>query len=381
MIFVSCARFQSYEVPQKFADEIDAILLQPEQEVNLARDVLLISKYGYQDIYGQDFDVQAYLDQIDQMADRLRPLIAGNKSIKELLSLVNKHIFETYRFSPTEKKIVEEKPETDFFFNKVLDTKKGYCIGLSLIYLTLAERLDLPFYGVFLSKHIFIKYKHGSVSFNIETTLKGRIVPDEYYIKEFSATQDTLKCMTKKETIAGFLYNLGVLYYTLERADEAIWILNKAVKGLPYYADLHGALGSAYSLKKDKKAAIQEYEIAVSLDPKIKLVFFNLGLNYLEIGKEDKALAALERALELDPNNDETLSLVGALYLRKKRYREGLDRIGKALSINPRNRQARSNLELMEKNWAFRSVLKSENIDVNDYYLKYKIEKKQKKGS
>ena len=66
--------------------------------------------------------------------------------------------------------------------NKVLDSKIGNCVGLSILYLCIAEGLHLPIYGVSVPEHIFVRYDDGDFRRNIEMGYEGMFTPDSYYI-------------------------------------------------------------------------------------------------------------------------------------------------------------------------------------------------------
>jgi tetratricopeptide (TPR) repeat protein len=65
-----------------------------------------------------------------------------------------------------------------------------------------------------------------------------------------------------------------------------------------------GNLSSYDALVKDLiKAAANDYERVISLDPKNKIAYYHLGEAYLSLGEKDKAIEINKKVVELDPND------------------------------------------------------------------------------
>lgn len=89
-----------------------------------------------------------------------------------------------------------------------------------------------------------------------------------------------------RKAIAGFrrwkrlhpdmYYYLGNSYYYLDQVQEAIGAYQEAIKLRPNFAQPHLNLGLAYAVVGDKKAALDEYTILRSIDPKRAEKLFNV---------------------------------------------------------------------------------------------------------
>jgi len=73
----------------------------------------------------------------------------------------------------------------NYLLETVLARKKGNCLGLSMLYLSLADRLGLPFRGVYVPSHCFVRYEGETVRRNVEFAEGGAIWKDERYRREF----------------------------------------------------------------------------------------------------------------------------------------------------------------------------------------------------
>lgn len=91
--------------------------------------------------------------------------------------------------------------------SSVIDRKFGVCLGVSSLYLILAQRLGLPLEVITPPGHIYLRYVKDDGSFvNIETTAGGKHLPTEYY---YDYDDSVLKLRTDKEMIGLTWMNVG----------------------------------------------------------------------------------------------------------------------------------------------------------------------------
>jgi hypothetical protein len=181
---------------------IQRILRLDEDEIDLGTAALVISRN-----WGADKTLYRYRDKLDDMAkDILKRL--GDKNLRvdfRAIEVINNYLFEELGYQTVE---TAEDPE-DLFLHTVIDQKRGYCLSLSMLYLAIGERLDLPLYGVVVPGHFFVRYDDKIRSFNIETTSKGRNAPDKHYIEKFKPPRSKnsiyMKNLTRKQTLGCFL--------------------------------------------------------------------------------------------------------------------------------------------------------------------------------
>lgn len=65
--------------------------------------------------------------------------------------------------------------------------------------------------------------------------------------------------------------------------------------------------GNALSAQKDNKGAIEQYKVALSLQPDYENALYNLGRAYLADGQRTEAKVAFSQALALDENDERVL--------------------------------------------------------------------------
>ena len=154
-----------------YAKSIEQVLRLSDDEVDLATAALIISEYWSEMVNGR-----RYQSALDEMALEIRERLHQKKLRADFraVPVINDYLFGTLGFSS----ISEASDPNSLFLHTVMDRKQGYCLSLSVLYLSIGERLGLPLYGVVVPGHFFVRYDDGRVRFNIETTSKGGNAPD-----------------------------------------------------------------------------------------------------------------------------------------------------------------------------------------------------------
>jgi regulator of sirC expression with transglutaminase-like and TPR domain len=141
---------------------------------DLLQGALIINRYQYPDL-----DEQALINQIEDIKREIWTGLQYEMSSIEKIKLINHVFYHQYGFSGNTKN--HHDPQNSYL-NQVLENKKGNQISLAIIYATLAQKLDIPVYGVNLPQHFILGYidEHNadmeySVLFYINAFNKGAI--------------------------------------------------------------------------------------------------------------------------------------------------------------------------------------------------------------
>lgn len=165
---------------------ISDLIKTPEQNINLAKVALELAQE-----FKPSLDIKGNLTKIDNMVSKIRPEIEKARSPKAKIEALNKYFYSTFAISYdlTDPMV---KKANNRFLNGLLESKKGSCITLPLLYISIAQRLDLPIYPVLLPSHIFARYITPKEKINIEITSGGKEVPDSTYKRDFKVTKEAL---------------------------------------------------------------------------------------------------------------------------------------------------------------------------------------------
>lgn len=291
-----------------FARTLDAVLELPEEDVDIATAALLCAQEFWQNTRRTRIRIRVYQKILDTMARELQQLIGKRtEDAQHVVSTMVRFVQDLgFGFWP-----IEEKKHLAFFLNLVLEKKKGGCLGLSLLYLALAERLNIPLFAVPIPGHVFVRYSDGTHEYAIETTtgeitLSGTVMhPAMRYIPP-EESEFYLKNLTRKE-ILGILYDaLGMAYLEEEKLELALQSFTKATAINPHDPEAHNNLGIAYTYLHRFKEAIRSYTRAIELNPRFATAYHNRGIVYCEMGAElnaysDFITASMLMDEEIDP--------------------------------------------------------------------------------
>ncbi len=119
--------------------------------------------------------------EIRRLAERLRPEVSRASDEGQIVDAFRRVLL-------TEEGFVYDKSPSDpgnYLLETVLARKKGNCLGLSMLYLSLADRLGLPFRGVYVPSHCFVRYEGNTIRRNVEFAEGGASWEDVRYRRDF----------------------------------------------------------------------------------------------------------------------------------------------------------------------------------------------------
>jgi predicted Zn-dependent protease len=97
--------------------------------------------------------------------------------------------------------------------------------------------------------------------------------------------------------------NLGALLLDLGDVDNAVKVLDGAVKAGPTDARAWNNLGVAQAMAKNDKKAQAAFDKAMALDAKLADPWFNRGVTLADAGKKEEAALAFDKYAELDKDS------------------------------------------------------------------------------
>jgi len=133
------------------------------------------------------------------------------------------------------------------------------------------------------------------------------------------------------------------------------WILNKDLR--PLCALSYYNRGRAFFRNGDFKRAINDFNEAISLDPKNAAAYKNRGIVYNETGNKSAAIKDFTKVIALRPNDGDAYYCRGNIYRTQGEFNNAIHNLSEAISLNPDDavyyyRRAQSYLGLGEINKA-----------------------------
>ncbi|MBA2729058.1 MAG: hypothetical protein H0U49_12910 [Parachlamydiaceae bacterium] len=349
-----------------YATSEQEVLALESKDIDLARG-LFLSQFGTsKDAWQQLKTYEAY---IDLMALQIRARIPKNASSEQIIAAINHYVFYEmgFRFPPHSLLAKGIDPYT--FLPSVLDSHQGVCLGVSILYLSIAQRLQLPLEIITPPGHIYIRYNSGSKIINIETTARGIHIDCEEYL-----SVDTMQLQQRqiKEVIGMAHFNQAAAFLTQKHPEQSVSCYEKALmyhpddmltKELmgyccilagqekrgrrllqeianyaPYYAVSGDSTAEDYLSGNADKDALEatlmhvdetresiltkQKALQISLEqfPRFRAGLFALAATWLQLHRFGEALEILAKYEQMEPNDPTAEYYLAALYAERYNF-------------------------------------------------------------
>lgn len=317
---------------------------------------------------------------LDWMAWTIEQRLSQERTKTEMIEAINHFIFFELgiRFPPQSR--YGENIDAYTFLSAVLSQRQGVCLGVSVLYLCLAERLGLDLDVVTPPGHIFVRANIDGHERNIETTARGIDIPSEHYE---SVTAPRLKERTIKETAALTLINEASSLWHKKGYKKALERYELARRLMPRDSLIHELMGICAFLAGDTVAA--HTYLRTSLDCPLELTICrdSLAVDILQARCDRAAVEAifmptdgsakalitkteaLEKAVHANPYFRAGYFNLGCTYLQRGYHKGAFEMLQKAAAIDHEDPMcdmllAELHLERLEIESAWRHLLRSE---------------------
>jgi len=280
----------------KVPDKILRLAQTPEEKLDIATAALVLAKEVYPGI-----DIKEYSNKVDSIVKLATAITRGNKDPDYRIRVLNTFLYKTWGLQYDLTDINGRKPENRYL-NGILDTKKGSCVTLPLLYLAVSQRMGYPIYPVSAPQHFFLRYVDPSLKLkNIEASGQGGYVPDDEYKYVLHVSEQGIKSgaymktLTYKEFIGDLIAQNGLYWARKGDLERAAAYLEISAKLFPNGADIYNSLGNIYKAlyKKNWNMAVgmtyfQKAQVAYTKAAALGLVILPDG-NY--VAQQQKAQA------------------------------------------------------------------------------------------
>lgn len=346
--------------------ELVMVQRMPPEQIDLGR-ALLLAEMGNSKETLQH--IRCYEAALDWMALQILLETGPSATHEQMINAINAYLFQNlhYRF-PAYRKYAKQIQNYSLL-GKVIEARQGVCLGVSLLFACLAQRVGLPLQIITPPGHIFLRYETPEGYRNIETTAGGIHLEDENYL---GIELEELPRRNIKETIGLAHLNTGSTYWQNGNYAKALEEYAKArtfmqddplllcftgfclsldgqiEEGKKYlsrirnsnhplmhqtraiasdYLDGHAdveALKLVYT-EVDKERTEQEKhcnELLAMMErcPKFRAGWMKLAMTWMDMQREDKALEAIKKNHEIDPNDLSVEYYLAQLSLSRQDY-------------------------------------------------------------
>ena len=247
----------------------------PDEELDLAEAALLIAQAEYPHL-----DRGRYLRLLDQLATGVGRRTSDAMGPYGMVNALSEYLFDEEGFRGNEDDYYDPR---NSFLSDVLERKLGIPITLSVVYMEVGRRLELPIVGLGIPGHFLVKYRSPEEEIIIDPFHRGIILSEEECADLLTRSSgeaipfqpNYLAPVAKKQILARMLNNLRSIYLSRE--------------------DHHRALGIVERL--------------LLIEPHDHRNVRDRGLLRLTVGDLKGALADLERYLAVSPHASDTTAI------------------------------------------------------------------------
>lgn len=187
-------------------------------------------------------DPQPFLDQLNDIASKLGDRLRNFNDGREFVEKAQQFLFEELGFHGNEQNFFDP---LNSCLNQVLERRTGIPITLSVFYMEVARRLQMPVYGIGLPRHFVVQFDDGRYSTYIDPYGGRLITPAECFALAGAKQADPalLRRVTKKQIVIRMLQNLHITYSESKDFPHAVQTLDLMILGAPEMASWYRRRG------------------------------------------------------------------------------------------------------------------------------------------
>jgi regulator of sirC expression with transglutaminase-like and TPR domain len=119
------------------------------QTFDIAECALLVAQHEYPGL-----DIPAYINQLDQIAERLRARLPADAGKPHIISMLNHYLFRELGYAGNTDNYYDPR---NSFLNDVIDRRVGIPITLSILYMEIGRRVGVNLEGISFPGHFLAK--------------------------------------------------------------------------------------------------------------------------------------------------------------------------------------------------------------------------------
>lgn len=205
----------------------EEVLQLPSEDIDISRGLLI---FQFDESENPMEEIKQYEASIDLMALQIAARLAPSATHEDKIREINRFIFQEMQFRFPPHSLYANDIDLYTFLPSVIEGRQGVCLGISILYLSLAQRLDLPLTIVTPPGHIYVRYNNGSKTINIETTARGTDLPSEVYL---GINTRKLQMRNMKEVIGLAFMNQAAVFWSKQDYTKTVAFYEKAALFLP----------------------------------------------------------------------------------------------------------------------------------------------------
>jgi regulator of sirC expression with transglutaminase-like and TPR domain len=244
-----------------------------DDRIELARACLQIAEDAYPGL-----DVDGYVGEIDRFAKRLRARIPIDAGAEDRVIALNEFLFADLGFSGNVDDYYDPR---NSYLNEVIDRRRGIPITLSVLYIEIGRRIELPLEGVSFPGHFLVRLPMRGGTLVLDPFAGGapqsadelrerlrRVIPraaGEAPRQSFGGVavadlplETFLEPASNRQILARLLRNLKGVYREKDRPERLLEVLNRMIIVSPDAAGERRDRGYVYHRLECWRPALQD---------------------------------------------------------------------------------------------------------------------------
>ncbi|HVP09490.1 MAG TPA: tetratricopeptide repeat protein [Burkholderiales bacterium] len=254
-------------------------LSRDDADIDLARACLQIAEDAYPGL-----DVDGYLGEIERFARRLRARIPVGAGAEDRVIALNEFLFADLGFSGNADDYYDPR---NSYLNEVIDRRRGIPITLSVLYIEIGRRIELPLRGVSFPGHFLVRLPMRGGTLVLDPFSGGapqsadelrerlrRVIPRGLGVGEPGGVpvsdlplDQFLEPAGNRQILARLLRNLKGVYRERDKPERLLDVLNRMIIVAPESAGERRDRGYLYHRLECWRPALQDLADYLEREP------------------------------------------------------------------------------------------------------------------
>ncbi len=216
-------------------------------------------------IHFPDLNPEPVLDQLNELASRLGDRLRNFNDGRDFVEAAQRFLFEELGFHGNQEDFFDPRNSC---LNQVLERRTGLPITLSVMYMEIARRLQMPVFGIGLPRHFVLQFDDGNYNAYIDPFHGGRVISvRDCFVLAGSGDPSLLQRVSKKQIVVRMLQNLHRVYVRNKDFERAVATLDLMIAGVPETAAWYHARGVLLMEVNRWQAARRDFETYLAMSP------------------------------------------------------------------------------------------------------------------
>jgi len=208
-------------------------------------------------------DVEHNLAHLSALAADVRAKAGGVTSQSVLIESLNSHLFDHLGFTGNTADYYN--PENSFL-NRVLETRTGIPITLSLLYMEVGRRLGIACHGIGLPGHFLVGLDELGLYFDpfhsgqLMSAAECRLLLQDMFGERLDWREEFLLPCRKRDILFRMLTNLRQIFIQREEYREAVAVIQRMALVHPTMHSLYKEISWCHLRLKEYRLAIGDLE-------------------------------------------------------------------------------------------------------------------------